>query len=114
MFKVSLILASAKFQPVKKPKAEKSSVELIAEFIEIELHEFSLNIMVSVQNTPLGITDGNMNPGKDFPHLTFIFHDDRFVQGGQSVPLKRDIRPGSICNHPCPLFRPPGYMRWMP
>lgn len=112
MFKVSLIIAGAKFQPVKKPKAEKSSVELIAKSIEIELHEFSLNIMVSVRNTPLGIADGNMNPGKDFPHLTFIIHDDRFVQGRQSVLLKRGIRPGSICNHPCPLFRPPGHMHF--
>ncbi len=50
--------ACAKFKPVEQVKSEISSVELIAELIEVELQKVSLNVMVRVKNTPLCIADG--------------------------------------------------------
>ena len=54
MFKLSSISASTEFQPLKEPKTEIPSVELVAEFVKVELQEFRLYVMVGVKDAPLG------------------------------------------------------------
>ena len=46
MFKLSSISASTEFQPLKESKTEIPSVELVAEFVKVELQEFRLYVMV--------------------------------------------------------------------
>ena len=62
MFKLSSISASTEFQPLKEPKTEIPSVELVAEFVKVELQEFRLYVMVGVKDAPLGVADGDMYP----------------------------------------------------
>ena len=67
MFKLSSISASTEFQPLKEPKTEIPSVELVAEFVKVELQEFRLYVMVGVKDAPLGVADGDMYPRQNFP-----------------------------------------------
>ena len=57
MLETRPISACAKFKPVEQVKSERSSIELIAELIEIELQKVPLDVMVRVKNTPLCIAD---------------------------------------------------------
>jgi len=53
MLETRSIGACAELKPVKKVEAERSSIELIAELIEVELQKVPLDVMVRVKNTPL-------------------------------------------------------------
>ena len=55
MLETRPISACAKLKPVEQMKSEISSVELIAELVEVELQKVPLDVMVRVKNTPLCI-----------------------------------------------------------
>ena len=57
MLETRPISACAKFKPVEQVKSERSSIELIAELVEVELQKVPLDVMVRVKNTPLCIAD---------------------------------------------------------
>ena len=85
---------------LSKMKIEGSSIELLAEFIEIELPEFCLYTMVNVQDISFSIVDSKINPPEDIVSLTLFFHDDQFLQAYQFMLFKDGIRSGHIDNHP--------------
>lgn len=64
MLETRPISACAKFKPVEQVKSEISSVELIAELIEIELQEICFDIVIRVKDTPLCIAYGYVYPWK--------------------------------------------------
>ena len=51
MLETRSIGACAKFTPVEQVKSEISSIELIAELVEVELHKVPLDAMIRVKNT---------------------------------------------------------------
>ena len=51
MLKTRPISACAELKPVEQVKSEISSVELIAELVEIKLQKVSLDVMIRVKNT---------------------------------------------------------------
>ena len=58
MLETCPISACAKFKPVEQVKSEISSVELIAELVEVELQKICFDIVIRVKDTPLCIADG--------------------------------------------------------
>ena len=64
MLETRPISACEKFKPVEQVKSEISSVELIAELIEIELQEICFDIVIRVKDTPLCIAYGYVYPSK--------------------------------------------------
>ena len=79
MFKLSSISASTEFQPLKEPKTEIPSVELVAEFVKVELQEFRLYVMVGVKDAPLGVADGDMYPRQNLSDFFLVIHDNGLV-----------------------------------
>lgn len=66
---------------------EISSIELIAELVEVELQEICFDIVIRVKDTPLCIADGYVYPWKHLadhhliPHLIICFMlSDNFVR----------------------------------
>lgn len=99
MLETRPISACAKFKPVEQVKSEISSVELIAELIEIGLQEICFDIVIRVKDTPLCIAYGHVHPWKHLadhglvPHLICFMLSDNFVRCKCRVRL-RGIRGG--------------------
>ncbi len=99
MFEVRPIGTRTKFKPVKEPESEIPSVELVAELVEVELEELRFYVMVSVQYAPLGVADGDVHPGEDFPDALFVVRNDRLVRGCHPVLLKGGIAAEPVRGH---------------
>ena len=74
MLKTRPISACAKFKPVEQVKSERSSIELIAELVEVELQKVPLDVMVRVKNTPLCIAYGYVYPWKHLADHGLVLH----------------------------------------
>ena len=110
MFKLSSISASTEFQPLKEPKTEIPSVELVAEFVKVELQEFRLYVMVGVKDAPLGVADGDMHPRQNLSDFFLVIHDNGLVGSHCPVLFKGCVCAGTvrsgICLPVCRLFYP--------
>lgn len=110
MFKLSSISASTEFQPLKEPKTEIPSVELVAEFVKVELQEFRLYVMVGVKDAPLGVADGDMYPRQNLSDFFLVIHDNGLVGSHCPVLFKGCVCAGTvrsgICLPVCRLFYP--------
>lgn len=85
MFEARSISTCAKLKPFKKAEAEISSVELIAELIEIELEELGLDIVICVKNTTFGIADGYMYPREHLANHGLVPHDISLMFGDHTI-----------------------------
>ena len=101
MFKVRPVGTSAKLKPIEKVETEMSSVELIAELIEIELQELTLDVVIRVKNASLGIADGNMHPWENFPHKGLVLHDIRIMIANNAEVNEGYVRTRSIRSRLC-------------
>lgn len=72
MFGLSHIHTSAKFDPAKDFETEIYSVELMAEFAEVQLKELGFYVMIRIQYASLGVADGNVYPRLDFSDILFV------------------------------------------
>ena len=110
MFKLSSISASTEFQPLKEPTTEIPSVELVAEFVKVELQEFRLYVMVGVKDAPLGVADGDMYPRQNLSDFFLVIHDNGLVGSHCPVLFKGCVCAGTvrsgICLPVCRLFYP--------
>ncbi len=86
MLETRPISACAKFKPVEQVKSEISSVELIAELIEIELQEVCLDIVICVKNAALGIADGYVYPREHSADHGLVLHDISFMSRNHTIP----------------------------
>ena len=88
MLETCPISACAKFKPVEQVKSEISSIELIAELVEVELQKICFDIVIRVKDTPLciAVADGYVYPWKHLadhhlvPHLICFMLSDNFVR----------------------------------
>lgn len=62
MFKVCAVGCRNHHQPIKQILAEITSVELVAELVQILLQELRLYTMVHIGQQHLGVADGNVYP----------------------------------------------------
>jgi hypothetical protein len=85
--------SSRQQKPVKGIVSEISSVEHVAELVQVVLREVRLNAMIGIKELPFCIADGNMNQGKHIPDL--ILFDDLEGMVFNHV-LYPDIRFGSV------------------
>ena len=110
MFKVRPKRTCAKFEPVKEPKAQIPSIELITELVEVELQEFGFYVMVSVQYASLGIADGNVYPRQNFPDTLFVLRNNGVVGCCRPVLFKGGITAEPVCGHIGISIRPRLYL----
>lgn len=85
MFEVRSISTCTEPKPFTKVKAEISSVELIAELIEIELQELSLDIVICIKNTTFGIADGYMYPREHLTNHGLVPHGISVMFGNHPI-----------------------------
>ena len=97
MLETCPISAYAKFKPVEQVKSGISSIELIAELVEVELQKVSLDVMIRVKNTPLCITYGYVYPWKHFADYHLIPHIICFMLSDNFVRCKCRVRLRGIC-----------------
>ena len=86
MFKIRPVGTSAKLKPIEKVETEMSSVELIAELIEIELQEVCFDIVIRVKNATFGIADGYVYPREYSADHGLVLHDISFMSGNRTIP----------------------------
>ena len=99
MFKLRPIRTCAKFEPVKEPEAERPSVKLIAELVEVELQELCFYVMVRVQYASLGIADGNVYPRQNFPDTLFVVSNNGMAGSCHPVLFKSGITAEPVRGH---------------
>lgn len=97
MLETRPISACAKFKPVEQVKSEISSVELIAELIEIELQEICFDIVIRVKDTPLYIAYGYVYPWKHLADHGLVLHLICFMLSDNFVRCKCRVRLRGIC-----------------
>lgn len=101
MFEIWPIGTGAKFEPIEKVEAEISSVELIAELIEVELQEITLDVVIRIKDASLGITYGDMYPWEYFAHKGLVFHYIRVMTANNAMVDEGSVRTRSICGRLC-------------
>lgn len=96
MFKLSSISASAEFQSFEESKSEVSAVELVTEFVKVELQEFRIYVVVCIENAPFCIADGDMHPRQDLTHFLLVIHDNSLVGSHCPVLFKGRVCVGTV------------------
>ena len=97
MLETRPISACAKFKPVEQVKSEISSVELIAELIEIELQEICFDIVIRVKDATLCIAYGYVYPWKHLADHGLVLHLICFMLSDNFVRCKCRVRLRGIC-----------------
>ena len=68
------VLNGSRQHAVEECFSEISSVELVAEFVQITLQIFRLHVVEDIKYSPLGIADCYMHPGKYLSNPFFRYY----------------------------------------
>jgi hypothetical protein len=70
--KICFIGYSSQHKSVESRISKVSSVEHVAEFVEVILNKFRFSTVICVQKKPLGVADGDMYPWENFSDVLFF------------------------------------------